>query len=887
MGKRKRTDESSSPLTIQVVTGSYDRILHGLIATISPDDQVEFADTFLFNAHNSAIRCLALSPPSAPEPGKLQKVMLASGSSDERINVYNISAHPPSRKNQEALSSVTPRKILENPKNRELGTLLHHSSTITKLAFPTRSKLISASEDSTIAVTRTRDWSLLSTIKTPVPKPQGRPSGDTAALGATPAGVNDFAVHPSMKLMISVSRGERCMRLWNLMTAKKAGVLNFSRDILQEVGEGKHSSGEGRRVVWGSTEDGDEYCVGFDRDALVFGMDSTPKCRVMPDPRRKIHELCYVTLDTESDSSLLAISTEDGRIMFFSTKSEDLTHGKSAAEGKGKAPLPAAKLIAQIGGKEAGVLGRIKDFAVIKVSGKDGEDSFVIAAGSSDGKLRIFKLAVAELKEARKSKTTQTVGKTVGKLLGTYETQNRITCVEAFAMIPRPEDVEDTVIMSDSQGDSGPPLLRPIPRRPFELNRREPTPPPDDDDSSVPPRSTQPPRLNLEYMNSRLLDVGAADSAPGSATISRTQSVNNMTNSTLYGIFYTQERLTKDKVHGNVGDEPSTPWRTGTPWGTGAETPAKNLSADNPFFEISKERAQPTRRRSSLHPLVRPQPQSTFQRAFYLTSRGLLLFGLGVLYGMLVAQLRDRRHPKGTLQIDGVLNSADDGYGWRDGAFWGTLAIAMGSLLPWFDSIWERAFGREDDAVETAAEHSMHGDDVGKQSPASTEWALAVRGIGAFVGIAFAIRKLPWDSTMQVSLTLALANPVLWFLIDRSMAGFLLSFSVGLAGTAVLLGLKPDMVPTPANPSASAFVGYDGHFLNTTVPPAGDLNLQQQQQEESVLSIGGLVLTQETVATCIWVWSVLFCCCVCFGNIGRWLALNRGAAARGRWAERR
>ncbi|KAI1395702.1 WD40 repeat-like protein [Hypoxylon fuscum] len=434
------TEDSFSPLTIQVVTGSYDRILHGLAVRISPNDEVEFADTFLFNAHNSAIKCLALSPPSAPEPGKLQKVMLASGSSDERINVYNISAHPPSLKHQDAdtsLSFVMPRKILENPKNREIGALLHHSSVVTKLAFPTKSKLISSSEDSTIAVTRTRDWSLLSAIKAPIPKPLGRPSGDTAALGGTPAGVNDFAVHPSMKLMISVSKGERCMRLWNLMTAKKAGVLNFSRDMLQEVGEGKHSSGEGRKVVWGSTEDGDEFCVGFDRDALVFGMDSTPKCRVMPEPKRKIHEICYVTIDAVSDSSLLAVSTEDGRILFFSTKSEDLTPTTSTEE-KAKASLPAAKLVAQVGGKDAGVSGRIKDFAVVKVPGKAGEEDLVIAAGSSDGKLRIFKLAIADLK-GEKSKT-----KTVGKLLGTYETQNRITCVEAFKMIPRPEGVEDS-----------------------------------------------------------------------------------------------------------------------------------------------------------------------------------------------------------------------------------------------------------------------------------------------------------------------------------------------------------------------------------------------------------------------------------------------------------
>ncbi|KAI2470555.1 insulin-induced protein-domain-containing protein [Annulohypoxylon bovei var. microspora] len=885
MGKRKRTDgasnkaktskplttaavKSCSPLAIQIVAGSYDRILHGLTASISTDDEVEFADTFLFNAHNSAIRCLALSPPSAPEPGKLQKVMLASGSSDERINVYSISAHPPSRKNQDVLSSVTPRKILENPKNREIGTLLHHSSTVTKLSFPTKSKLISASEDSTIAVTRTRDWSLLSSIKTPIPMPLGRPSGDTAPLGATPAGVNDFAVHPSMKLMISVSKGERCMRLWNLMTAKKAGVLNFSRDMLQEAGEGKRSSGEGRKVVWGSTEDGDEFCVGFDRDALVFGMDSTPKCRVMPDPKRKIHELKYVTIDAANDSSLLAVSTEDGRIVFLSTKSEDLTPSKST-EGKGKTSLPTAKLIAQVGGKDAGVSGRIKDFSISRMPGKDGEDSLVIAAGSSDGKIRIFKLAVAELTEARKSK----IAPTVGKLLGTYETQNRITCVEAFTMIPRPE----VFTMSEFQGDSGPPLLRPIPRRPFDLHRREPTPP--EDEPFVPPtNSGHSPLLNLDALNSRLLEPRNNSSAPDSASISRAQSALDITGSTLMGI-YNQANFSKDKFSYLGVDEPTTPT---TPWGTGAETPAKDLKFDSPHYELQKERAQPIRRRSSLHPVIRPQPLSASQRTLYLGSRGLFLSGLGVLYGILVAQLRDRRQVSGAFQMNGVLEGAYDGYDFKGMAFWGVSAVVMGSLLPWIDGIWERAFGGEDVAVESAEDHGMGGDAAEKETASSTDWPLAVRGIGAFVGIAFAIRKLPWDSTLQASLTLALVNPVLWFLIDRSMPGFLLSTTVGITGTMVVMGLKPDMVPTPANPSASTIPGYDAQYDNATSGFA-----QQQQQPQELISFGGVTITQEQFGTIIWVMSILFCCCVCFGNIGRWIALNRGAATRGRWAERR
>ncbi|EFQ33311.1 WD domain-containing protein [Colletotrichum graminicola] len=448
----KETISSAAPadeLTIQIVTGSYDRVLHGITATIKPEGKVEFADTFLFSAHTSAIRCIALSPLSAPVPGQGQKVLLASGSTDERINLYNLSAHPPSRKNQELLSAVSARPILENPKNREVGTLLHHSSSITKLAFPTRSKLLSSSEDSTIAVARTRDWSVLSTIKAPIAQASGRPSGDTAPFGGTPSGVNDFAIHPSMKLMISVSKGERCMRLWNLVTGKKAGVLNFSRSMLQEVGEGRISTGEGRRVIWGKADGEDEFAVGFDRDVIVFGMDSEPKCRVMSDTRTKIHDLSYINIDGESESSLLTVSTEDGRVLFFSTATNDLK--KPDSEDK---TLSSAKLVAQIGGKEDGVVGRIKDTAFLQTK-NDSTTALIVVAGSSDGKVRLWKVGAEELK-ASKSKGKgkgKAEAKQAGKLLGTYSTNNRITCVAAFTMIPRPEGVEESEDEADEASD--------------------------------------------------------------------------------------------------------------------------------------------------------------------------------------------------------------------------------------------------------------------------------------------------------------------------------------------------------------------------------------------------------------------------------------------------
>ena len=270
----------SNSIRLQIVTGSYERVLHGITATIpqiSPDklsDQaVEFTDAFLFHAHASAIRCLALSPLSNVEGASSQNLVLASGSTDERVNLYTLSICPPAANDRfPSVSTLAGNKVLENPENRELGSLLHHSSTITALSFPTRSKLLAASDDNTISVIKTRDWSVVSTIKAPRPKVHGRPSGDTAPPGSGPAGINDFAVHPSMKLMLSVGKGERCMRLWNLVTGKKAGVLNFGRELVQSVREGKWNSGEGRKIVWDSR--GEEFAVAFERGVVVFGTES-------------------------------------------------------------------------------------------------------------------------------------------------------------------------------------------------------------------------------------------------------------------------------------------------------------------------------------------------------------------------------------------------------------------------------------------------------------------------------------------------------------------------------------------------------------------------------------------------------------------------------------
>ncbi|KAH0543531.1 hypothetical protein FGG08_002199 [Glutinoglossum americanum] len=475
----QRIDASANNhITIQIVVGSYERVLHGITAEVpqfavaltdkDSDECITFSDTFLFHAHTSAIRCLALSPPTSSKDtsAQNQRVLLATGSSDERINLYHLSASPPPRNNKAPpIPSLTSNAVTEDPKNRELGSLIHHSGPVTALHFPTRSKLLSSAEDSTIAIVRSRDWTVLSTIKAPIPKAQGRPSGDTAPPGCVPAGVNDFAVHPSMKLMLSVGKGEKCMRLWNLVIGKKAGVLNFGREILQGVGEGKWGSGEGRKVVW--NQSGDEFVVGFERGAVVFGLDSKPRGRILPSPPTKIHQLRYLSTSKAPEnprsnkvelSNVLAVSTEDGRVIFYTTT-------PCEASGLGidssEAGIPNCRLLGQLGGRSTGLGGRIKDFDILEVSYGDlrsGNPEFITVTGSSDGAVRLWRIKVHDILYSLKANgspasenqsSSMRVGsentdatkpsspspRQIGTLAGVYETGNRITCLRAFVMV--------------------------------------------------------------------------------------------------------------------------------------------------------------------------------------------------------------------------------------------------------------------------------------------------------------------------------------------------------------------------------------------------------------------------------------------------------------------
>ncbi|KAJ9374977.1 hypothetical protein DTO282E5_532 [Paecilomyces variotii] len=346
-----------------------------------------------------------------------------------------------------------------------------------------------------------------------------------------------------------------------------------------------------------------------------------------------------------------------------------------------------------------------------------------------------------------------------------------------------------------------PTIVQPVPRRTFEL-----APSNDSSEPSTPhPEPTNPDLLSTK--ESRKDGLG-----------SRTGSILNLTSSTLYGIY-------SPTAFDNPRGDDSTPWGTEVQPSGAEKTQLSPVSEEKPALR----RGSSARRSHGFRGTVLPFVQ-----------RSVLLFGFGVAYGTLVSHLHENHW------ITPVKTNIDSS-SWEYIGLWGLAGVALGSVLPWLDGLWGDFLGE-------AAKPAKQPDAESRFS----RWSPVVRSIGAFVGIAFATRRLPWQSTAQASLTLALVNPVLWYLVDRSKPGFFLSTAVGIIGMGVILQVSPEVIPMPTNPPARITI------------PNGSGQIYG-------LELG---LSWDSIAIGTWVASVLFCACVCFGNIGRLLAPSGPAASR-------
>ncbi|KAM0254325.1 hypothetical protein ACHAQJ_006911 [Trichoderma viride] len=409
----------------------------------------------------------------------------------------------------------------------------------------------------------------------------------------------------------------------------------------------------------------------------------------------------------------------------------------------------------------------------------------------------------------------------------------------------------------------GPPLLRPIPRRPFVFDLKCPTPqsltPPQEDESESEEQrledERQLARFRRDLINSGLL--GSRPSPPDSPpALTQSHSAANLNSSTLAGIYDCEDQ---DDVFNGVGDGEE----LHTPWGTGAETPVKRReSISAATYELMRDRSNLPRRRMSYKtaestPLK--QPVTPAGTAVSLASRAMVLFVLGAGYGVLVTHLRQESRLLQLPESSHIMPRYNGSYL----ALWGfgLAGVALGALQPWFDGLWDSLFG-SDESQEIDMDSKESLPDAAKQAAPDTDWALVMRAVGVFVGVAFAVRRLAWTSSMQLSMAVGLASFVLWWLIDRSISALILSTGVGLAGSLLVWGVNPDMIPAPSTASAQN---------NSSFSTASYTELA------TVLSS---IASQDTIEAGIWIVSVLFCTSLCFGNIGRRLAKGK---SKGRW----
>lgn len=322
---------------------------------------------------------------------------------------------------------------------------------------------------------------------------------------------------------------------------------------------------------------------------------------------------------------------------------------------------------------------------------------------------------------------------------------------------------------------------------------------------------------------------------------SRNKSFLNMNSSTLSGIY--------DEVDSSAAS------MADTPWGTGAETPAhtgmdystwdSGLGSPDGGLNMKSQA-----RRGAVHGAVEKRrksesprrPRHGAWRYAVLGTKLAALFLFGVTYGLIVSHLHDTR------QLAAVHVDVDH-ESWIYIASWGFAGVALGSLLPYVDLAW----GGQESQGEVEKESEKDSD-----LPISEQMNDIVRSVAAFVGIAFAIRRLPWQSTLQLTITLALVNPALWYILDRSKPGLSCSLIVTSVLTSFIFLSNPDVLPSPPLPSTTNTTRLHGSNPPTQVPA-------------EKLFAG--IVSYDNLAVVTWVGSVLFCSCVCFGSIGRRLAV--------------
>jgi hypothetical protein len=169
-----------------------------------------------------------------------------------------------------------------------------------------------------------------------------------------------------------------------------------------------------------------------------------------------------------------------------------------------------------------------------------------------------------------------------------------------------------------------------------------------------------------------------------------------------------------------------------TPWGTGAQTPAKRQSVDDYNYEPTTEPLEWSGEATKTRPKLKRRGFRGYVVPLILQT--LLLGGFGIGYGSIVTHLHktQRITPVPVPDIDRSTLSYQ--------MLWGLFGVLLGNALPAVDSLGEKfvssdakSGARKAASAKGAASASSSASGLGPL------WYSAVRSMGVFVGIAFAV----------------------------------------------------------------------------------------------------------------------------------------------------
>ncbi|XP_060776986.1 p21-activated protein kinase-interacting protein 1-like [Neoarius graeffei] len=244
---------------VELVVGSYEQIVFGY--RVCPgEEEWRLESVFTNHAHTASLTTVAAN-----------EQFVATGSKDETIQLYNMKTRT------------------------ELGSLLHHSGTISCLQFGSSAHLLSAGEDGLLCVWSTKTWECLKSFNAHV------------------GHVTSLSLHPSGKLALSVGTDKK-LRTWNLLEGRAA----FTKNIKQNA----------QIVQWSPA--GDKYIVVVNDKLDVYDLASASIIGTFSF-RKRISSVRFLK------NTLLAVGGDDEHVQVYDLASEKCVCEFKAHENRVKA----------------------------------------------------------------------------------------------------------------------------------------------------------------------------------------------------------------------------------------------------------------------------------------------------------------------------------------------------------------------------------------------------------------------------------------------------------------------------------------------------------------------------------------------------------------------